>query len=141
MSVPESVESGGNPTLFSSLRSFWSVLVAILCTRLNLLTVELEEEAKRAVQLVVVGLAALLCGSMAVFFLMFLLIASFWNTPYRLLILGIIFGFHVLATIVLSLIARRMILNRPKFLSQTLTELHRDVESLRPVVKAEERKS
>src|SRR4030081_1500275 len=114
MSVPGSVESGTNPTLFSSLRSFWSVLIAILYTRLDLLTVELEEEAKRAVQLVVISVAALLCASMAVFFLMFFLIALFWE--HRLVVLGIVFGFYVLASLGLFLTARSMLLKRPKFL-------------------------
>lgn len=138
MSVPGSAESGPSPTLFSSLRSFWSVLLSILSTRLDLLTAELEDEARRAVQLIVVSLAGLLCAGMAVFFLMFFLIASFWDTPYRLLILGLVFGAHVVATLILFVVARRMVLNRPRFLSQTLTELHRDVESLRPAPKADE---
>lgn len=141
MSVPESVESGGSPSLFLSLRSFWSVLIAIIYTRLDLLTIELEEEAKRAVQLVMVSLAALLCASMGMFFLMFLLIASFWNTPYRLLILGIIVGLYALASIVLFFVARSMLLSRPKFLSQTLAELRLDVEGLRPTVKPEKPQS
>jgi uncharacterized membrane protein YqjE len=136
MSVPGKAESGGTPTLFLSLRSFWSVLVAILHTRLDLLTVELEEEAKRAVQLVVVGVTGLLCASMAVFFLMFFLIALFWEN--RLVVLGLVFGFYVIASLILFFIARSMILSRPKFLSQTLAELQRDVESLRPATKTEE---
>jgi uncharacterized membrane protein YqjE len=139
MSVPGSVESGTNPTLFSSLRSFWSVLIAILYTRLDLLTVELEEEAKRAVQLVVISVAALLCASMAVFFLMFFLIALFWE--HRLVVLGIVFGSYVLASLGLFLTARSMLLKRPKFLSQTLAELRLDVEGLRPAVKTEKAKS
>lgn len=139
MSVPGSVESGSNPTLFSSLRSFWSVLISIVYTRLDLLTVELEEEAKRAVQLLVVSAAAVLCASMAVFFLMFFLIALFWE--HRLIVLGIVFGFYVIASLGLFLAARIMIRKRPKFLSQTLAELRLDVEGLRPTVKTEKTKS
>jgi len=140
MPVPESAGSEPNPSLFSSLRSFWSVLVSILYTRLDLLTIELEEEAKRTVHLILVSLAGLLFGCMTVFFLMFLLIASFWDGPYRLLVLGIVFGINVLATLTLVLIARSLILKRPKFLSHTLAELRRDEESLRPLpaVKIEE---
>jgi uncharacterized membrane protein YqjE len=139
MAAPGGVESGsGRPTLFSSLRSFWSVLVAILHTRLDLLTVELEEEAKRALQLLVVTLAAVLCAGMAVFFLMFFLIALFWE--HLPIVLGIVFGFYALASLGLFVAARSMIRKRPKFLSHTLAELRRDVESLRPAVKAEETK-
>jgi len=130
MAVPESVDSGSSPGLFVSLRSFWGVLVSILYTRLDLLTVELEEEAKRAVQLILVTLAGVICGSLAVFFLMFFLVVLFWEQ--RVLVLGIVFGLYVLATVICFLVARQMLLSRPKFLSHTLAELRRDAESLRP---------
>lgn len=128
------MDSGAS--LFSSLRSFWGVLIAILCTRLDLLTVELEEEANRAVQLIVVSLAAFLCIGMTIFFFLFFLIVVFW--AHAAIVLGMVFTVCVLASVILILVARQMILNRPKFLSQTLTELRRDVEGLRPEVKTAE---
>ena len=139
MSAPESVDSGANPSLFVSLRSFWGVIVAILYTRLDLVTLELEEEATRAVQLVAVIVAALLCLGMTIFFLLcFLVIIS---GSYLPLVLGIITGLCVIGTTVLVIVAKQMIENRPKFLSQTLAELRRDVEGLRPVTKTEEKSS
>lgn len=130
MSVPESVKPGASSGLFSSLRSFWSVMMTIIHTRLELLTLELEEEATRAVRLIVVILAGLFCVGMAVFFLMFLLIVVFWE--HRVLVLGLVFGASALASVILLFVARAMILTRPRFLSHTLTELRRDAESLRP---------
>jgi len=139
MAAPESVDSGASPSLFASLRSFWGVIVAILYTRLDLVTLELEEEAARAVQLVAVIVAALLCLGMTVFFILcFLVILA---GPNLLLVLGIICGVCVIATAILALIARKMIIDRPKFLSQTLAELRRDVAALRPVDKPEETSS
>jgi uncharacterized membrane protein YqjE len=132
MSVPEGIGSGASPGLFASLRSFWSVLVAILYTRLDLATAELEDEAIRGLKLVAAGLAALLCIGMTIFFILFFLVVTFWDN--RVLLLGIISGVSVLASVVLVLVARNMILNRPKFLSQTLAELRRDVEGLRRAV-------
>lgn len=143
MSAPEGSGARTSPGLFDSLRSFWGVILAILYTRFDLLTAELEDEATRAIQLIVVSLASLMCAGMAVFFLMFLLIASFWDTPYRLLILGIVFGIQLLAAAIFFFVARNMVLNRPKFLAQTLIELRRDVDSLRAaaqVKKSEEAK-
>jgi hypothetical protein len=43
--------------------------------------------------------------------------------------------------VIFVLIARHLILNRPKFLGQTLAELRRDVEALRPAAKTGETKS
>ena len=135
MSVPENTGSDTNPSLFASLRSFWSVLLAVLYTRLDLATVELEDEAVRALKLIVAGLISILALAGAVFFGMFFILALVWDTPYRLLTLGIIFGFYLIVGLILFFVARNMVLTRPKFLSQTLTELRRDVEGLRPPAK------
>ena len=139
MSAPESVDSGASPSLFVSLRSFWGVIVAILYTRLDLVTLELEEEATRAVQLIAVIVAALLCLGMTLFFIMFFLVVTFWEE--RVLVLAIVCSIGIISTAVLGFFARKMILNRPKFLSQTLAELRRDVAALRPVEKTEEASS
>jgi len=129
MAEPESVDPGVSPTLFASLRSFWGVIVAILYTRLDLATLELEEEASRAVQLLAVIVAALLCLGMTVFFLLCFLVVL--SGPNLLLVLGIICGVCVIGTAALVIVAKQMIQNRPKFLSQTLAELKRDVEGLK----------
>jgi uncharacterized membrane protein YqjE len=105
------------------------VLIAILYTRLDLASAELEEVAAHAARLVLVSLAALLCISTAFFFAMFFFLALFWDN--RVLVLGIIFGIYFVASVIFILIARHLILNRPKFLAQTLAELRRDVEGLR----------
>jgi len=131
MSVPEATGSGASPGLYQSVRSFWSVLIAILYTRLDLVTAELEDEAIRGVKILAASLVSLLCLGTAFFFAMFFLLALFWDTEYRLWVLGGIFGIYFIAGIGLLLVARNTILSRPKFLSQTLTELRRDVEGLR----------
>jgi uncharacterized membrane protein YqjE len=131
MSAPEGTGPGTNPGLYESLRSFWSVLIAILYTRLDLVTAELEDEAIRGLKLIAASLVSLLCLGTAFFFAMFFLLALFWDTEYRLWVLGGIFGIYFVAGIGLLLIARHMILSRPRFLSQTLAELRRDVEGLR----------
>ena len=139
MAAPESVDPGASPSLFASLRSFWGVIVAILYTRLDLVTLELEEEATRAAQLLAIMLAALLCIGITLFFVMFFLVVTFWED--RVLVLAIICSLGVIASATLVIIAKKMIKDRPKFLSQTLAELRRDVEGLRPVTKPEEKSS
>jgi len=141
MAVPEGSGSGAGPGLFASIRSFWSVLVAILYTRLDLVTAELEDEAIRLVKVVASGFISVLCFHAAFFFAMFFLLALVWDNPeLRLLVLGLIFAIYLIAGVVLVFVARNLLRNRPKFLSQTLAELRRDVESLRQsaLVKKEE---
>jgi len=130
MPAPESIGPGASPGLFASLRSFWGVVVAILYTRLDLVTAELEDEGIRLVKFVGASLVSVLCLHTAFFFAMFFLLALVWDTEYRLWVLGGIFAVYFIAGIVLLLVARNMILGRPKFLAQTLAELRRDVEEL-----------
>lgn len=136
MSVPENTGPGESPGLFSSLRSFWSVLLAILYTRLDLVTAELEDEAIRGLKFIAASLVSLLCLLTAFFWAMFFLLALVWDTDYFLWVLGGIFAIYFVAGIGLLLIARNMIMNRPKFLSQTLAELRRDVEGIRRIAAA-----
>ncbi len=132
MAVLGSHGSGESPSLFVSFRSFWGVLLAIVYTRIDLLTAELEDEAARTVKLLLVRLAAMASIGVTFFLTMFLLIASFWDTAYLSFIMGLVVAICALASVIFIVVARNMVLNRPKFLSQTLTELRRDVEGLKP---------
>jgi uncharacterized membrane protein YqjE len=130
MPAPEGTGSAPGPSLFASLRSFWSVLLAILYTRLDLVTAELEDEAVRAIKLLLAGVIAVLAFATAFFFATYFFIAMFWDTQYRLWVIGGIFGIYLLIGAVAVIAVRNMIFSRPKFLSQTIAESRRDVEGL-----------
>jgi uncharacterized membrane protein YqjE len=130
MPAPEGSGPGESPGLFASIRSFWSVVAAIFYTRLDLLTTELEDEATRAVRMVISGAISLLAFHTAFFFAMLFILAAYWDTHYRLWVIGGIFGVYLIIAVAAALAVRNMLLNRPKFLSQTITELRRDAETL-----------
>ena len=130
MPAPEGTGSAPGPSLFASLRSFWSVLLAILYTRLDLVTAELEDEAVRAVKLLLAGVIAVLAFATAFFFVNFLIIAAFWDTEYRYWAFAGIIAVYLLIGLGSILAISNMIRSRPKFLSQTIAELRRDVEGL-----------
>ena len=122
-----------SPSLFDSLRSFGGVVLATLCTRADLATVELEEQAIFAAQLVLAGLVAVLCFSTAFFFLMVLIVAIFWAE--KVLVLAIILGVYLAGGLICLAVARTMLAHRPRLLEQTLTELRKDAAGLRrPIV-------
>jgi uncharacterized membrane protein YqjE len=131
---------GGNagpapgPSLFASLRSFWSVLLATLYTRLDLATVELQDQGVRAFKLVLFAFAAVLSLHAAFFFAMFLIIAACWETPYRFWVIGGIFGVYAIATAIFAFAAYNIITNWPGFLGQTIKELRRDVDGLNQLI-------
>ena len=134
MPAPEGHGSAPSPSLFASLRSFWSVILAIFYTRLDLVSAELQDEAVRAIKVVIAGAIALLSFATAFFFLNVWIIVLFWDSGYRSLVIGIVLGVYLVIGIVAALVIRNMLLNRPKFLSQTIAELRRDVEGLNQAI-------
>jgi hypothetical protein len=94
------------PSLFGSLRSFWSVLLATFYTRLDT----------------------------AFFFAMLWILAAFWDTPYRLWVIGGIFGIYAISGAVFIFAAYNIVTNWPGFLGQTIKELRKDVEGLQVLV-------
>jgi uncharacterized membrane protein YqjE len=128
------------PSLFTSVRTFWRVLVTILHTRLDLVTTELGEEAFRILYLVIAVAIALVCFHTAFFFFMLWILAAVWDTHYRLWVIGGIALLYLIIALISLLVARNMVVSRPRFLGQTLEELRRDVEGLHSALKPREEK-
>jgi uncharacterized membrane protein YqjE len=142
MPLPGTVDSGvPPPSLFTSVRSFWRIFLASLHTRLDLLTTELHEEAYRLAYLVGAAVIGLLCLHCAFFFLMLGILAAFWDTAYRLWVIFGIFAVYLLIAIGMLVYARSVIVGRPRFLDQTLTELKRDVEGFQAAINPAEKSS
>jgi uncharacterized membrane protein YqjE len=125
-------ESG--PSLFASLRSFWSVLLAILYTRLDRGEVELQDQGIRVIKLLLAGFVAVVLLITAFFFFNFWIIAFFWSGPYRLEVIGIIFAVYFFGGVIFIAVARNIAINWPGFLGQTIKELRKDVEGLQILV-------
>ena len=126
--------SGNGPSLFGSLRSFWSVLLATVYTRLDLATVELQDQGVRALKLVLFAFAAALALHTAFFFAMLWILAAFWDTGYRLWVIGGIFAVYTIGGFVFLSAAYNIVTNWPGFLGQTIKELRKDVEGLQDLI-------
>ena len=113
------------------MRSFWRVLLGNFHTRLDLFTTELEEEAVRLAYTVSAGIVGLMALHGAFFFGMVWILAAVWDSPYRLWVIGGIFLVYAVVAGACLFYAARLVLHRPKFLEQTLTELKRDVEGFK----------
>ena len=129
---------GQDPGLLVSVRTFWRVLVSSLHTRLDLFLTELGEEAFRLMYLVLAGIIGVISLHGAFFFFMLWILAAFWDTEYRLWVIGGIFLVYIAVAITCAVIARNMILSRPRFLGQTLEELKKDVAGLQTAIKPTE---
>jgi uncharacterized membrane protein YqjE len=141
MPDPQGSGPGPGPSLFASLRSFWSVLLAILYTRLDLASAELEDQAGRIVRMILSGIVGLLSLHCAFFFAVLWVLAAFWDTQYRLLVIGLIFGVYFIGAVLGLALAYSIFVHRPKFMSQTIAELRRDVEGLNRMIKKDEEKA
>jgi uncharacterized membrane protein YqjE len=130
--VSESGAAGANRPagFFESLRSILSVFIAILQTRLELLSTEFAEERERLKEALLLAVVILFCAGLGVLLLTIFVVAIFWDS-HRFLVLG---GFVLLyfgLALIAALILRKRALSRPRLFSATLAELHKDHERLR----------
>ncbi|MEP6943993.1 MAG: phage holin family protein [Betaproteobacteria bacterium] len=114
-----------------SLFRLGGTVVAMLRTRLELATVEFEEERERATELLLLVVCSVLLGLFALLFASLFVIAWYWDSAYRMWAIGGVTLFYVAlaAVIVLRLQQRRR--DKPTAFAATLSELGHDVSALR----------
>ena len=105
-------------------------LSGLLQTRLELASVELEEEALRFFFYLLFALLAAFCLGMALLLGALLIVVFFWDTHRIAALASLIAGFG-LGGILIGLAIRNNYRSKPKMLSHTLSELDRDIEFLR----------
>jgi uncharacterized membrane protein YqjE len=105
-------------------------LIETLHTRLELASVEIEEEFGRYGSYFLWSLLGLFCGVVTILLLIFLVLILFWDTHRELALFGLIliFGF---ATLGIMVYLKTTIKNKPRLLAATLNELQSDLQALR----------
>ena len=137
-STPKPLDQN-QPRLTDSIRSFLRLVTDVFQTRLELLTLEIEDEGIRLAKLVAFIVGGLLCLFFAYLFVVFFVLVLAWNTPYCLWVIGFILLTYLMGGLGLLLAARSLLIKRPPFLLQTLSELRQDVAELmkKPVANVE----
>ncbi|MDE2427992.1 MAG: phage holin family protein [Burkholderiales bacterium] len=115
--------------LTDSLRQFAATLINISHTRLELASVELEEEIARFSSMLLWSLTALFFAGLAVLLAIALLVALFWDTHKIALLCALLTVFSGTA-IVIAMRMRKLWQEKPRLLSFTLTELKKDSAAL-----------
>jgi len=118
------------PGFFDSLRAAITDLTALLHTRLELASTELEEEMERLKRMLVLAAIALFCFSVGAILLNIFIVVIFWDT-HRLLALGGLTAFYLIAGLVVGLVMRGKATSPQKFLAATIAEFAKDRERLR----------
>jgi uncharacterized membrane protein YqjE len=115
--------------LLESLRRLAHTAVGLVQTRLELLSLDVEEAKLRLLSTVLLGAVAFLCLSLGVVMGALWLVVAFWET-HRMLVMGLLtggfLGGGLLALAALSWRAK----HGPRLFSGTLAELEKDRAAL-----------
>jgi uncharacterized membrane protein YqjE len=121
--------SEGGKGLFESLKTFSGTLLAITQTRLQLLSTDLEEERERLLSLLVSGMVALFCLGVGVVLTTIFIVVAFWDN-YRLVALGSLAGFFLLAGVAAWGVVMYKARTKPRLFAASLSELDKDRQQL-----------
>lgn len=115
--------------LFKSLANLFATIVAIVHTRLELLSTELQQEMHRVAGIVVWTLIAILSAGIGLFLGALVVIFVFWDTHRILASVAVTVGFFAIS-LVAGLVLRAKLRAKPPLLHDTLAELAKDRDQL-----------
>lgn len=115
--------------LLESLRRLVRTAVEVVRSRLELLSLDVEEAKLRLLSILLLGAVAFFCLSLGLVMGAFWLVVAFWDT-HRMLVLGLLtggfLGGGLLALAALAWRAKK----GPRLFAATLAELEKDGEAL-----------
>lgn len=120
---------GESRGLLESLSTLAATLVAIVHTRLDLLSADVEEDRAHVLSLLVLALAALFFIGVGVVLAAILLVVAFWDS-HRLLALGALAGFFLAAGVGAWAYALHKARTKPRLFAASLSELVKDRQQL-----------
>lgn len=119
------------PTGFlASFRALGDVLLATVSDRLELFSVELQEEKFRLIRIFLWISAGIFAGLMAVTFASLTLVYLFWESA-RLAVLGGLALFYTAALVTIIIAFRRFLARQPQPFAATLQEIKEDRACIR----------
>lgn len=115
--------------LMNSLSVLATTLVAMIHTRLDLLSTDIEEERQHLMSLVAMSLIALFCLMVGVVLITVLLIVALWET-YRLESIASLAGVFIMAGLIAWYFVKRKVKAKPRLFLASLLELRKDRKNL-----------
>lgn len=117
--------------LLDSLKTLTGTLIALVYTRLELFSTDLEEERERLAILLMLMLVALFCIGVGLILAVLLIVVAFGDT-HRLLVLDGLTGLFLLGGLAAPWIALHKLRTKPRLFAATLAELYKDSALLPP---------
>jgi uncharacterized membrane protein YqjE len=115
--------------LVESLSVLATTLVDIAHTRLELLSIDLEEDRAHLLSLVCLYLVAMFCLVIGFILAIILIVFVLWE-GHRLLALSLVAGFFLLLGLAIWFLAMHKAKTKPRLFSSSLSELFKDKEKL-----------
>ncbi len=115
--------------LLSSLKTLTVTLIAIIHTRLELLSTDFEEGRERFISLLAIAFISLFSLCFGAVLLTILVVVVFWDT-HRLLVLGSLTGLFLIVGAVLGGIVVRRLKSMPRMFEASLAELIKDHQEI-----------
>lgn len=113
-----------------SVARLLATFIAVIQTRAELATVEIEEEALRYFTYLMMALAAMFFAGVAILLAILLIVAIYWD-EHRIGVLLTLIALFVVASAAIGIKLRDRYRRKPSLLGHTLVELSRDVEALK----------
>lgn len=117
--------------LLESLSAFATTLVDVAHTRLELLSLDLEEDRAHLFALVVQYLVAAFCLVVGMVIAIILIVFALWEN-HRLFALSLVAGFFLLMGFSIGCYAMYKSKTKPRLFSASLSELVKDQQALDP---------
>jgi uncharacterized membrane protein YqjE len=128
-------DTGPISGLLRSLARLGSTFVAIVHTRFELLTTELQQEMYRVAEIMVWTVIAILSAGIGLFLAALVVVFVFWDTHRLLASVCVTVTFFAIAVIALLVLSAK-VKGRPKLLEGTLSELANDASQLKAAARA-----
>lgn len=108
---------------------FGATMVAVVRTRLELLSIDLEEERERLFSIMLIALAAVFLLGIGIVLAAILLVVIYWETN-RLMVLSVLTAFFLLLGAALAAYAIQKTRSKPRLFTSSLSELNKDQQQL-----------
>jgi uncharacterized membrane protein YqjE len=115
--------------LLNSLKNLTATLIAIVHTRLELISTDLEEGRERFISLLAMAFVSLFSLCFGAVLLTILVVVVFWDT-HRLLVLGSLTGLFLIVGAVLGAAVVRRLKSMPRMFEASLAELIKDHQEI-----------
>jgi uncharacterized membrane protein YqjE len=122
-------DSNPSSGLLNSLTALASSLAGIVYTRLELLSIDLEEDRDHLLSLVICSLLALFFMMIGIILMSILLVVIYWES-HRLLVLSLLAGGFLIVGLAAAFYAVRKAKTKPRLFIASLLELVKDKQQL-----------